>query len=126
MLTGSVAALVADLAKDDALVDDVVASARQQFPEVARLPWAESRRHVAALLDAADSRQAACDPVHGQDADGCTPLQLAEQRLRLQQLGEERAPYQQPAGRLHDAQQTVCVLQAAASRLQSPERGCGG
>jgi hypothetical protein len=52
MLTGSVAALVADLAKDDALVDDVVASAREQFPEVARLPWAESRRHVAALLDA--------------------------------------------------------------------------
>lgn len=52
MLTGSVAALVHDLAQDDDLVDDVVASARAQFPEVARLPWAESRRHVAALLAA--------------------------------------------------------------------------
>lgn len=81
---------------------------------------------MAALLDAADSRQAACDHVHGQDADGCTPLQLAEQRLQQQQLGEKRAPYQQPAGRLHDAQQTVCMLQAAAARLQLPERGCGG
>lgn len=52
MLTGSVAALVQDLSQDDQLVDDVVASARAQFPEVARLPWAESRRHVAALLAA--------------------------------------------------------------------------
>ena len=52
MLTGTVAALVADMAQDDQLVDDVVASARAQFPEVARLPWAESRRHVAALLAA--------------------------------------------------------------------------
>jgi hypothetical protein len=52
VLTGSVAALVHDLSEDDDLVDDVVASARAQFPEVARLPWAESRRHVAALLAA--------------------------------------------------------------------------
>ena len=52
MLTGTVAALVHDLAEDAELVDDVVASARAQFPEVARLPWTESRRHVAALLQA--------------------------------------------------------------------------
>jgi hypothetical protein len=51
-LSGTVAALVAELATDADLVDDVVASARANFPEVARLPWAESRRHVAALLAA--------------------------------------------------------------------------
>jgi hypothetical protein len=52
LLTGTVAALVQDLSRDAGLVDDVVASARANFPEVARLPWAESRRHVAALLEA--------------------------------------------------------------------------
>ncbi|MFD0522854.1 hypothetical protein [Paractinoplanes durhamensis] len=51
-LTGTVAELVQELATDTDLVDDVVASARANFPEVARLPWAESRRHVAALLAA--------------------------------------------------------------------------
>jgi PucR C-terminal helix-turn-helix domain len=66
MMTGSVAALVHDLAQDDDLVDDVVASARAQFPEVARLPWAESRRHVAALLAAGF----AAFPCAGLSADG--------------------------------------------------------
>jgi hypothetical protein len=45
-------ALVRDLADDQQLIDDVVSAARAQFPEVARLPWAESRRHVAALMSA--------------------------------------------------------------------------
>lgn len=45
-------ALVRDLADDQQLIDDVVGAARAQFPEVARLPWAESRRHVAALMSA--------------------------------------------------------------------------
>jgi hypothetical protein len=52
MATDALTALVHDLAADPRLVDDVVSSARAQFPEVARLPWAESRRHVAALLAA--------------------------------------------------------------------------
>jgi PucR-like helix-turn-helix protein len=51
-LNGSVAALVQELATDADLVDDVVAHARAHFPEVARLPWTESRRHVGALLAA--------------------------------------------------------------------------
>jgi hypothetical protein len=45
-------ALVRDLAEDQQLIDDVVGAARADFPEVARLPWAESRRHVAALMAA--------------------------------------------------------------------------
>jgi hypothetical protein len=52
MTTDALAALVHDLSVDEQLVDDVVAAARAQFPEVARLPVAESRRHVAALLAA--------------------------------------------------------------------------
>ncbi|BCY06000.1 helix-turn-helix domain-containing protein [Actinoplanes sp. L3-i22] len=44
--------LVHALAGDPRLVDDVVASARAQSPESARLPSAESRRHVAALITA--------------------------------------------------------------------------
>ncbi len=53
MLTGPLADLVRDLAADDDLVDDVAHAARADFPEVAHLPWPESRRHVAALLSAA-------------------------------------------------------------------------
>ncbi|HWS36978.1 MAG TPA: helix-turn-helix domain-containing protein [Actinoplanes sp.] len=44
--------LVHDLAGDDRLVDDVVAAARAQSPEAARLPRAESRRYVSALIRA--------------------------------------------------------------------------
>ncbi|GIE87996.1 helix-turn-helix domain-containing protein [Actinoplanes regularis] len=44
--------LVHALAADSRLVDDVMASARAQSPESARLPPAESRRHVAALITA--------------------------------------------------------------------------
>ncbi|GAA2678297.1 helix-turn-helix domain-containing protein [Actinoplanes palleronii] len=44
--------LVHALATDTRLVDDVVASARAQSPESARLPPAASRRHVAALITA--------------------------------------------------------------------------
>src|SRR5690349_18253890 len=44
--------LIHALAADPRLVDDVVASARAQSPESARLPPAESRRHVAALITA--------------------------------------------------------------------------
>ena len=52
-MTGdTLAALVHDLAEDEQLIDDVTTAARAEFPEVARLPWAESRRHVAALLTA--------------------------------------------------------------------------
>jgi hypothetical protein len=48
----ALAALVRDLSADERLVDEVVAAARADVPEVARLPPAESRRHVAALLAA--------------------------------------------------------------------------
>ncbi|WP_433361374.1 PucR family transcriptional regulator [Actinoplanes sp. CA-142083] len=83
MLTGTVAALVQDMSQDEQLVDDVVASARAQFPEVARLPWAESRRHVAALLAAgfaAFARAAA-------EGDFASDLDFSEAR----RFGEERA-----------------------------------
>jgi hypothetical protein len=50
--TAALDALVRDLAGDQQLIDDVVGAARADFPEVARLPWAESRRHVAALMAA--------------------------------------------------------------------------
>jgi hypothetical protein len=83
MLTGTVAALVHDLSKDDALVDDVVASARAQFPEVARLPWAESRRHVAALLDAGFAAFASAAP----EGDLGSDLDFSEAR----RFGAERA-----------------------------------
>lgn len=46
------AALVHGLADDARLVDDVVAAARAQSPESARLPRAESRHYVAALIRA--------------------------------------------------------------------------
>ena len=52
MTADSLAALVRDLAGDPQLVDDVVDAARSRFAEVARLPRGESRRHVAALLEA--------------------------------------------------------------------------
>ncbi|MEV4641802.1 helix-turn-helix domain-containing protein [Actinoplanes sp. NPDC049548] len=45
-------ALVADLAADVQLVDDVVRAARCESPGIARMPWSESRRHVTALLAA--------------------------------------------------------------------------
>ncbi|WP_328466022.1 helix-turn-helix domain-containing protein [Actinoplanes sp. NBC_00393] len=48
----ALAALVHGLAADARLVDDVVAAARAQSPEAARLPLEESRRHVAALIQA--------------------------------------------------------------------------
>lgn len=50
--TAALDALIQDLADDQQLIDDVVGAARADFPEVARLPWAESRRHVAALMAA--------------------------------------------------------------------------
>jgi hypothetical protein len=52
MIADALDALVRDLADDEQLIDDVVGAARSQFPEVARLPWAESRRQVAALMSA--------------------------------------------------------------------------
>ncbi|MFC7532560.1 helix-turn-helix domain-containing protein [Actinoplanes sp. GCM10030250] len=50
--SSALAALVHGLATDVRLVDDVVAAARAQSPEAARLPREESRRHVAALIQA--------------------------------------------------------------------------
>ncbi|MGW5743861.1 helix-turn-helix domain-containing protein [Amycolatopsis sp. NPDC003861] len=41
------------MAADDAVVDELVKAARDQSPEVARLPEAENRRHVRFLLSAA-------------------------------------------------------------------------
>ena len=41
------------LAADPALVDEVVAAAREASPEVARLPEAENRRHIAVVVAAA-------------------------------------------------------------------------
>jgi hypothetical protein len=49
---GSFGALLRHLALDGHLVDELVQSARAESPEVARLPAAESREHVAALLAA--------------------------------------------------------------------------
>ena len=48
----TLSALVRDLSADEQLVDDVSTAARAQSPELARLPWIETRRHVAALLSA--------------------------------------------------------------------------
>ncbi|GGS49691.1 helix-turn-helix domain-containing protein [Actinokineospora fastidiosa] len=48
----SLAQVLAALAADDGLVDELVAAARATSPEVARLPAAENRRHVADLLTA--------------------------------------------------------------------------
>ena len=85
MLNGSVAALVQDLAADADLVDDVVASARAHFPEVARLPWAESRRHVAALLDAgfAAFARAVADGDFGSDLDFSEARRFGAERAAL-------------------------------------------
>src|ERR1700760_171603 len=64
MIADALDALVRDLAEDRQLIDDVVGAARADFPEVARLPWAESRRHVAALMAAG---LAAFSPQHEHD-----------------------------------------------------------
>ena len=48
----SIGALLRDLALDGDLVEELVRSARDGSPEVSRLPAAESREHVAALLAA--------------------------------------------------------------------------
>jgi len=82
MLTGTVAALVHDLAEDTQLVDDVVASAREQFPEVARLPWTESRRHVAALLAAGFAAFAKADDLGG-DLDFTEARRFGAERAAL-------------------------------------------
>ncbi|MCU7725013.1 helix-turn-helix domain-containing protein [Actinoplanes sp. KI2] len=85
MLTGTVAALVHDMSQDEQLVDDVVASARAQFPEVARLPFAESRRHVAALLAAgfAAFERAAADGEFGSDLDFSEARRFGAERAAL-------------------------------------------
>lgn len=49
---GSLGALLRDIAADQRIVDEMVEAARTSSTEVARLPWAENRRHVAALLAA--------------------------------------------------------------------------
>ncbi|MFF3857314.1 PucR family transcriptional regulator [Micromonospora sp. NPDC002575] len=49
---GALGALLRDLATDRRVVDEMVEAAREHSPEVARLPTAENRRHVAALLTA--------------------------------------------------------------------------
>ncbi|XTZ15420.1 helix-turn-helix domain-containing protein [Micromonospora echinospora] len=48
----SLGALLRDIAADQRIVDEMVEAARASSVEVARLPWAENRRHVAALLAA--------------------------------------------------------------------------
>ncbi|MGA5299439.1 PucR family transcriptional regulator [Nucisporomicrobium flavum] len=48
----ALAGLLVDLARDERLADDVTRAARVGDPEIARLPWEESRRHVDALLRA--------------------------------------------------------------------------
>jgi hypothetical protein len=85
VLTGTVAALVRELSQDDELVDDVVASARAQFPEVARLPWAESRRHVAALLAAGFSAfaRANAEGDFGSDVDFSEAHRFGAERAAL-------------------------------------------
>ncbi|MGY3518866.1 PucR family transcriptional regulator [Micromonospora sp. PTRAS2] len=49
---GALGALLRELATDRRVVDEMVEAAREHSPEVARLPTAENRRHVAALLTA--------------------------------------------------------------------------
>ncbi|WP_232290018.1 CdaR family transcriptional regulator [Micromonospora sp. ATCC 39149] len=49
---GVLGPLLRDLATDRRVVDEMVEAARVHSPEVARLPMAENRRHVAALLAA--------------------------------------------------------------------------
>jgi PucR C-terminal helix-turn-helix domain len=45
-------AVLRDMAADEGITDEIVAAARADSPEVARLPIAESRRHIAVLLAA--------------------------------------------------------------------------
>jgi hypothetical protein len=45
-------AVLGGMAADERIIDDLVEAARAQAPEVARLPAAETRRHVAVLLAA--------------------------------------------------------------------------
>jgi hypothetical protein len=45
-------AVLRDMAADERIVEEIVAAARGHSPEVARLPAAETRRHVAVLLAA--------------------------------------------------------------------------
>ncbi|GIJ61422.1 helix-turn-helix domain-containing protein [Virgisporangium aurantiacum] len=52
MTTGSLRPLVRELRADPRVVDEVVAAARTAAPEIARLPDADTRRHVTVLLDA--------------------------------------------------------------------------
>jgi PucR C-terminal helix-turn-helix domain len=50
--SSSFLALLRDMAADERIVDELVEAARSRSPEVARLPPAENRRHVAVLLAA--------------------------------------------------------------------------
>ncbi|GAB3800445.1 helix-turn-helix domain-containing protein [Micromonospora zhanjiangensis] len=50
--TVSLGELLRDMAADPRIVDEMVQAARDGSPEIARLPRAENRRHVAALLTA--------------------------------------------------------------------------
>jgi hypothetical protein len=79
MTTDALDALVRDLADDQQLIDDVVGAARADFPEVARLPWAESRRHVAALMAAGF---AAFSP-HADDPDFTSAFRFGAERAAL-------------------------------------------
>jgi DNA-binding PucR family transcriptional regulator len=49
---GTFLAVLKEMAADERIVDELVAAARAQSPEVARLPIAENRRHIAVLLSA--------------------------------------------------------------------------
>ncbi|WP_426512262.1 helix-turn-helix domain-containing protein [Dactylosporangium sp. McL0621] len=89
------APLLAALAGDEGLVDELVAAARAASPDVARLPAPESRRHVALLLSAGIAAFAGADPDFAEAA----------------RLGGDRAAQGVPCAGL------LCAIRAARTRV---------
>ncbi|WP_433607198.1 PucR family transcriptional regulator [Dactylosporangium sp. CA-139114] len=87
--------LLAALAGDEGLVDELVAAARSASPDVARLPAHESRRHVAVLLAAGLAAFQGGEPDFGEAA----------------RLGADRAAQGVPCAGL------LCAVRAARTRV---------
>jgi hypothetical protein len=101
-------AVLRDMAADERIVEEIVAAARAQSPEVARLPATETRRHVVVLLAAGLASFERADPSERDFAEAT-------------RLGADRAAQGVPLGGLLNA------VQAGRSRALeiAIERGRG-
>jgi hypothetical protein len=108
--SGTFLALLREMASDTRIVDELVEAARAQSPDVARLPAAENRRHIAVLLAAGLASFERRDPSERDFAEAT-------------RLGADRAAQGIPIGGLLNGVQAgrTRALEIAIGRGRSPE-----